>query len=356
MSSCAMHDDGARPPWCILAAVVRTLVLGIGVLLLASCRPSTIAEAERKGDVGWLEENGTPDAVAALGRLADGKPRAVTALEGRSTFDVHAFRAAWAGGLRGAAWGPKLLRDGLGDPARADLAASGMDKHDAHLVAYLPDLEAALQRLSASMQNFNLSSTLASVGVPARDAIVRRLADASTRGAMCRGIAGKDADPDARKTLLGAPVASRDANACVDGVVHIAAEDEPTLSWLADQGEPGLLVVASKSETIPCPKLHVLWARVLSSRDQAVYSALTVPLGYAVKRCTADMDGVLADAIVHLPATHPVVVSAIDPFTGYGSALKATCAALPAVAAGKDAAIVRERASDALNHACKAPG
>jgi hypothetical protein len=336
--------------------VRRALVLGLSVVGLLACRPSTIAEAERKGDVAWLDENGTPDAVAALGRLAATQPKAITALEARSTFDVHAFRAAWVAGVAGAAWGPKLLREGLSDPARADLAASGMEKHDPHLASYLPDLEAALQRLSASMQNFNLSSTLASVGVPARDAIGRRLADASTRGAMCRGIASQDADPDARKTLLAAPVASRDADACVDGVVHIAAEDEPTLSWLADQGEPGLLVVASKSETIPCPKLHVLWARVLTARDPEVYSALTVPLGYAVKRCTADMDGVLADAIVHLPATHAVVVSAIDPFTGYGSGLKATCAALPMVAAGKDAAIVRERASDALGHACKAPG
>jgi len=323
---------------------------------LVSCRPATIAEAERKGDVAWLDENGTPDAVAALGRLADTQPKAATALESRSTFDIHAFRAAWTAALRGAAWGPKMLRDGLGDPSRADLAASGMDKHDPHLVAYVPDLEAGLQRLSASMQNFNLSSALASVGPAAHDTILRRLADASTRGAMCRGIASKDADPDARKALLAAPVASRDADACVDGVVHVAADDEATLDWLAERGEPGLLVAASKSDTIPCPKLHVLWTRVLSSRSQDIYSALTVPLGHAVKRCTADMDGVLADAIVHLPATHSVVVSAIDPFTGYGNALKATCAALPAVAAGKDDAIVRERANDALNHACKAPG
>jgi hypothetical protein len=334
--------------------------LGLGgLLLLAACRPSTIAEAERKADVVWLDENGTPDALAALGRVADSQPKAVTALEGRSTFDTGAFHAAWTAVLRntpGSQWGAKMLRDGLNDPARADLAASGMDKHDPHLVAFLPDLEASLQRLSASMQNFNLSSTLASIGPPAQATILRRLADASTRGSMCRGIASKDADPDARKTLLGAPVASRDADACVDGVVHIAADDEPTLSWLADQGEPGLLVVASRSEAIPCPKLHALWARVLTNRAEDVYSALTVPLGYAVKRCTAEMDGVLADAIVHLPATHAVVVSAIDPFTGYGSALKATCAALPAIATGKDTAIVRERANDALNHACKAPG
>jgi hypothetical protein len=68
------------------------------------------------------------------------------------------------------------------------------------------------------------------------------------------------------------------------------------------------------------------------------------------------MDGVLADAIVHLPATRAVVVSAIDPFDHYGGALHATCAALPAVAAGHEPAIVKERAGDALLHGCKAPG
>jgi hypothetical protein len=68
------------------------------------------------------------------------------------------------------------------------------------------------------------------------------------------------------------------------------------------------------------------------------------------------MDGVLADAIAHFPATHAFVVEAIDPFDGYGNALRATCASLPSVAGGKDAAVVRERATDALNHACKTPG
>jgi hypothetical protein len=49
-------------------------------------------------------------------------------------------------------------------------------------------------------------------------------------------------------------------------------------------------------------------------------------------------------------------VEAIDPFGAYGTALRATCAALPAVAGGaRDSAIIRERASDALNHACKPP-
>jgi short subunit dehydrogenase-like uncharacterized protein len=100
----------------------------------------------------------------------------------------------------------------------------------------------------------------------------------------------------------------------------------------------------------------VAWTKALATRPVETYSALTVPLGYAVKRCTPEMDGVLADAIAHLPATHAFVVQAIDPFTAYGNGLRATCAALPMIAGGRDAAVVRERANDALNHACRTPG
>lgn len=325
-------------------------------LLAPACTPSTIEEAERKGDAAWLDQNGTPDAVAALGRVADKNPKAVAALEARSTFDVQAFRAAWDGVVRGAPWGAAMLRGGLADPKRADLAASAVDRHDARLVPFIGDLEQALVRLSATLQNFNVSSVLAAVGKPAHEAIVRRLGDASTRGAMCRGIASKDADADSRKALMDAPESGRDAPSCVDAVVSLASEDDATLWWMAEKGEPGLLGAAGKEERLPCARLHVAWTKALTTRPVEIYSALTVPLGYAVKRCTPEMDGVLADAIAHLPATHAFVVEAIDPFTGYGNALRATCAALPMIAGGRDAAVVRERANDALNHACKAPG
>jgi hypothetical protein len=326
------------------------------VLVAAACRPSTIGEAERKGDVAWLDQNGTPDAVAALGRLADTNAGAVSALEARSDFDPQAFRAAWDGFVRGAPWGATMLRAGLGDASRADRAASAMGRHDERLAAFVSDLEGALVRLSATPQNFNVSSALAAIGKPAREAIVRRLEDASTRGGMCRGLASKDASGDARKTLVEAPESARDSPICVDAVVTIAAEDDPTLAWLAVKGEPGLLGAASKDERLPCPRLHLVWTEALTARPVDVYPALTVPLAHAVTRCTPQMDGVLADAIVHLPATHPVVVAAIDPFTTYGSALHATCAALPLVAAAaRDSAVVRERARDAINHACRAP-
>lgn len=326
------------------------------MLAMLACTPSSIEDAEKKGDVAWLDQNGTPDAISALGRLADHNQRAQKALETRSAFDVQAFRAAWDAVVRGAPWGTAMLRGALADPKRAELAAGGMARHDPRLAAFAGDLEQALARLSATLQNFNVSSALASIGPAAHSAIVRRLEDSSTRGAMCRGIASKDADADARAAFLAAPESARDAPSCVEAVVTLAAADDATLDWLGETGEPGLLGAAGKEEALPCARLHVAWTKALPKRPPEVYSALTVPLGYAVKRCPAEMDGVVADAIVHFPATHAFVVEAIDPFDGYGNALRATCASLPTVAAGRDAAVVRERAADALNHACKTPG
>jgi hypothetical protein len=328
----------------------------MALLALASCTPSSVGEAERKGDVVWLDQNGTPDAVAALGRLADTKPAARTALETRSAFDANAFRASWDAIVRGSDWGTTMLRAGLADPKRADLAASAVDKHDARLVSFTADLEQAIERLSASLQNLNVASALAAIGPPARAALMRRLSDATTRGAMCRGISSADASPDARAALLEAPVSARDSANCVDAVVAVAAQDDVALAWLAEKGEPGLLGAAGKEERMPCARLHVAWAKALVTRPAEGASALTVPLGYAVKRCTAEMDGVLADAIAHQPATHPVVIQAIDPFEGYGGGLHATCAALPMVEGGRDSALVKERARDALNHGCKVQG
>src|ERR1019366_3268338 len=142
----------------------------------------------------------------------------------------------------------------------------------------------------ATPQSANVSSALASVGPPAREAVERRLVDASTRASMCVGIASPQADDDAHKALVGVPPLARDAITCVDAVVHIAASDEASLAWLPRgpaAGPPG--------PATDCP-------------------AMTVPLGYAVTRSAPQMDGVLADAIVRLPASHAIVVAAIDPF------------------------------------------
>jgi hypothetical protein len=331
---------------------------GLAGLALAAtqCKPKTVAEAEARGDVAWLQQNDSPPASAALGRLADKDPRAVTALTLRSAYDLEAFRAAWDAVIRHAPWGTALIHDGLLDPKRADRAASVMTATGGHLPEFLPDLEAALVRLSATPQNVNVASALAAVGPSGHDAVERRLIDASTRPSMCVGVASPRASDDARNALLGAPYAARDALTCVEAVVQVAADDEAALEWLATKGETGLLGAAGKSAAMPCAVLHVAWVQAFAARPASDYAALTVPLGYAVMRCAPQMDGVLADVIAHMPAAHAVVVAAIDPFASYADGLRATCAALPTIAGGPDAAVVRERASDALMHACKPPG
>jgi hypothetical protein len=336
------------------AAAVRAWA-ALALVLAGACKPATVAEAEAKGNVAWLDQNGSPEAIAALGRLADADPKALAALQARAEFEMQPYKAAWVSVVRGTPWGTTFLRTGLTNPKRADVAASAMQRRDPHLASFLPDLEGALVRLSASPDNGNLSSTLASMGAAARDAIERRLADASTRGPMCKGI-GTGADIDTRKVLIQVPETSRDDAACVDAVVRASVDDEAVLDWMAEKGEPGILGAAGKGSALPCPRLHVAWAKALAARPPDSYSALTVPLSYATKRCPADLDGVLADTIQRVPAAHEVVLRAIDPFESYGTSLRATCAALPSVATGKDSALLKERASDALSHACKPPG
>jgi hypothetical protein len=331
--------------WCAVATI------------LAACRPVSIAEAEAKGDVPWLEQNGTPDAVAALGRLGDRNPRAIEALRLRTAYDSGAFHAAWMAVTRDAPWGAEMLRAGLSEPKTADIAAAGMGKHDAHLVPFLDSLDSALVRLSASAQNGNIASTLASLhACPAADEVVaRRLSDASTRSAMCLGIASKYGDVDARAALYAMPTAARDAPGCVEAVVRLAEQDDWSLGWLAESSEPGMLGAAGKMDILSCAHLHVAWVKALAARPSTQYTALVVPLGYAIGRCPAQIDGILADVIVRMPTAHGLVVQAIDPFAHYEEGLHATCEHLELVANGQDVVIVRERASDALLHLCKAP-
>jgi hypothetical protein len=154
---------------------------------------------------------------------------------------------------------------------------------------------------------------------------------------------------------MAVPEAARDDLECVEAIIRAAVDDDSALAWMARVGEPGILGVAGKGTTLPCARLHLAWVQALTERPPAAYPALSVPLGYAVTRCTPEMDGVLADSIVHLPALHGVIVQAVDPFAKYGEALHATCAALPRIAAGNSAPVVRERATDALRNVCNKP-
>jgi hypothetical protein len=322
-------------------------------LATSSCKARTVGDAERDGDVGWLDANGSQEAVAALGRLADANPKAVEAINSRVGRDVAAYVAAWNATVRGAAWGSATLHAGLADPARAEDAASVMGRKDAHLVPFLADLEAALVRLAAGHNNSAIGSVLASVG-PAGDlAVMRRLEDPTTRGAMCRGISSPDSSADARRVLMRVSPTSRDDAYCVEAVLKLAIENDTALEWLASTAEPGLLSAAGSHNEFPCARLKPLWATALATRPQATRTTLTVPLLSSVSRCAATLDPVLSEGLLHDPAAYDLIVGGIDPYGTETQDLKATCATLRSSAGTRGTSITRGRAIEAIRRGCQ---
>jgi hypothetical protein len=194
------------------ATSVIVLVLG-AMLGLVGCAPRTVAEAERRGDVAWLDTEGSGEAVAALGRLADKDPQAVQVLDARAATDVNAYIAGWAAILRGASWGAATLRTGLGSPARAEETASVMARRDPHLIPFIPDLEGALVRLAASKHNTAIAAVAREhVGA---ERPTRRSPDASPTARRAApsvsGIGSPDAQMRARASvLMKVPTTSRD--------------------------------------------------------------------------------------------------------------------------------------------------
>jgi hypothetical protein len=333
----------ARPAFAITFALLTS----------ASCKAKTVGDAERAGDVNWLDANGSQEAVAALGRLADDHPKAVDAINARANRDIAAYIAAWNATVRGVSWGPATLRTGLADPARAEDAASAMGRKDGHLVPLLPDLETALVRLAAGRNNVALASVIASAG-PAADLIVtRRLEDPTTRGALCRGIGSPDSSTDAQRVLIHVSASARDNESCVEAVLKLAKDNDAALTWLATSAEPGMLSAAGSHEEFPCTRLKPLWATVLAMRPEATHPALTVPLLNAVRRCAAMLDPVLAEGLLHDPQAYGLIVSGIDPYGTETEDLKLTCAALRSSAGARGSSLTRERASEAISHGCR---
>jgi hypothetical protein len=333
------------------AAVV--VAFAAAALLPCSCAQRTVGDAERDGNIAWLDANGSQEAVAALGRLADSNTKAVDAINGRASRDVAAYVAAWNATIRGAAWGPATLKTGLADPSRAEEAASVMGRKDGHLVPFLPDLEAALVRLAAGHNNVAIASVLASVGPTADLAIMRRLEDATTRGPICRGIGSPDASADARRVLMRVAPKSRDDTSCVEAVLKLAIDNDAALEWLATSAEPGLLSAAGSHEEFPCSRLKPLWATALATRPEATQSALTVPLLSSVERCAATLDPVLSEGLLHDPSSYALIVSGIDPYGAETQDLKQTCATLRTTAGTRGNSLTRGRAMEATSHACR---
>src|SRR5678816_1660360 len=132
--------------------VRRTLVL----CMLLGCTPTSVGDAEKKKNVDWLENNGSPEAIAALGRLADDDKAAQDALAkpskatestlktdaGGSGLDVDL--AIWGGVERNAGWATNLTKTLLADGNRMDEMASAMKRGTPQLGAFAGDLDSAL--------------------------------------------------------------------------------------------------------------------------------------------------------------------------------------------------------------------
>lgn len=324
-------------------------VCALALLLALGCGPNNAADAEAKHDVAWLTNHPTGDAIAALGRLADTEPKALEALQARADADVNVYIAAWTAVTRDAAWGATLLKAGLADPSRAELASSAMPRKDARLAGFLPDLDAAVVRLSAGRNGSVIAGLVASIGPAAHATVEKRLLDPRTRAAMCSGIGLPEASGDAKSTLLAVPAEARDAPACVAAVIEMAATEDVVATWIAVSAESGLLGVAAQS-TLPCPRLALVWQKALTER--APNAAMTVPLQRSIARCATAMDPILAELLAKAPRARPTVISSLDPFGTELASLKETCAALKRGYANGESPIVRERASDALAHGC----
>ncbi|MDF2693465.1 MAG: hypothetical protein K0S65_1848 [Labilithrix sp.] len=321
------------------------------VLVAAACAPKSVAEAETKKDVAWLVATPTGEAIAALGRLADSDPRAVAALEARAGQDVNVHIAAWTAITRSAAWGTTFMKASLGDPSRAELAASALPRKDVRLAPFIPDLENAVVRLSAGKRGSIIAGILASVGPAAHATVERRLVDPKTRGAMCDGIALPEASGDAKSVLLAVPTDARDNPSCVTAVIDMAATENVVLDWIASGAEPGLLGVAAKS-TLPCARLATMWNKALTDRPSDTHAALTVPLQRSLSRCAPQLDTVMAELLAKAPRARLVILQAIDPYGTELSNMKATCTALKAGYANGENAHARERAREAQSRGC----
>jgi hypothetical protein len=333
---------------------MRLRVLGAVCLALAllGCKPSTVTEAEAKRDVDWLAENASPEAIAALGRLADADARALHVLEGRAHSDVNTYIAAWAAVTRSAAWGSTFIRTALNDPTRSEMAASALPRRDPRLIPFTNDLEAAVVRMAAGRKSAVIAGVLASIGPQAHAAVDRRLVDPKTRKAMCDGIALPEASGDARSLVLAVAPGSRDDPSCVALIIDMAANEDAVLGWLAANAEPGLLTATAKSN-LPCPRLATVWQKALTSRPPEAHPALAVPLQLSVKRCNKDLDPVLGELLAKAPRSRATILKALDPFGGDLTDMSETCKALRAGYANGEAPLVRERARDAMTNGCK---
>jgi hypothetical protein len=319
--------------------------------MLLGCTPTNVADAEKKKNVGWLETNGSPEAIAALGRLADDDKAAQDALAniskgtessqvhtdgGGSALDVNL--AVWGGVERNASWATAMTKTLLADKARMDEMASAIKRGAPALKAFVPDLDAAL----SNGCGISCGAALASVDDPAATtAITKRIEDSKTRDPVCFGIGTAEATKAARDVFMKEPMTARDAIQCGGAAVAMATRDDGALAWLAQTAEPGLL---RGVHTMPCARQVPLWTKVFTSRDHATFGALIGSLEDSVQKCPKELDATLAGALGTDVDTQTLVLASLG--SSNVRELKMTCAAAPAASQRVTAILARANARD----------
>jgi hypothetical protein len=319
--------------------------------MLLACTPTSVADAEKKKNASWLEANASPEAVAALGRLADDDKDARDALAalstrteskmttdgGASALDVNL--AIWGGVERNASWGIDMTKTLLADTSRMDEMASAVKRATPPLAAFVTDLDAALSRGCG----IGCGSALASIdSAPATAAIQKRLDDPKTRDPVCFGVGAAESSKGARDVFMKAPATSRDAVQCGGAAGAIATRDDTALAWLAQTAEPGLL--RNVSAAMPCARLVALWTKLLIARDHATFGALTRALEDSIQKCPKDLDAMLAGALGTDGDAQTLVLASLG--SSNARELKMTCAAAPAAAQHVTAILARANARD----------
>lgn len=336
-----------------LGLLVALCTLGSGFV---GCKSKDVHDAEARGDVVYLEADASPEATAALGRLADRSPRALATLETRAKAgDVNAYIATWQGQLRGASWSLSVFRAALTDPSRAVVAQSALPRKDPRTAELLPELEAAFAAVPSTSDAAKLGALITSLGAPSKPAVTRALDKPKLRATMCDALSSPDASREALAAFRAVAPEKRDDAACTSLAASRAETDDEMLTWLAKEAEPGLLAAASKRGSLTCPRAALVWERALASRPKEHHLQLSLELAATARRCTEAMDGVLTKALVDLDDSRAWVVSALDPGDQNLARLGRTCVALKAVALGGPGTSVRtrERARDAVSRGCE---
>jgi hypothetical protein len=318
--------------------------------MLLGCTPTSVGDAEKKKNVGWLESNGSPEAIAALGRIADDDKAAQEALGNVSkATEANAKTDAGAGGLdvdlaiwggveRNATWAIEMTKTLLADPARMDEMGSAMKRGTPPLAAFVNDLDGALSHGCG----ISCGAALASIDSPAAiTAITKRLEDGKTRDATCFGVGAAESTKGARDVFMKEPATARDAVQCGPAAVAMATRDDAALAWLAQTAEPGLLRGVS---TMPCARQVPLWTKVLTSRDHVTFGALSRSLEDSVNKCPKELDATLAGALGTDADSQTLVLASLG--SSNARELKMTCAAAPAAAQRVTAILARANARD----------